>query len=118
MGVGMVFCMSATMAANNFSAAIFDLTGSYPPAWMTFTALMLITLRPADRLRRRATAPGPVLLCRLGAIWSAARQRRSGSDLAYGVEIHSAAGAAHSTSLTARLAAHGKVGHYPAPTSG
>jgi MFS family permease len=56
MGVAMVFCMSATMAANNFSAAVFDLTGSYRPAWQTYTALMVATLIPAEWLRRRTAA--------------------------------------------------------------
>ncbi len=61
MGVAMVFCMSATMAGNNFSAAVFDHTGSYRPAWRFYTALMVITLVPVEWLRRRAgPVPGPL----------------------------------------------------------
>ncbi len=60
MGVAMVFCMTATMLANNFSAAMFDLTGSYKPAWQTYTVVMALTLVPVEWLRRRGgPAPEP-----------------------------------------------------------
>jgi len=52
MGVAMVFCMLATMLGNNFSAAVFERTGSYSLAWQTYTALMLVTLLPVARLQR------------------------------------------------------------------
>jgi MFS family permease len=52
MGVAMVFCMSATMAGNNFSAWVFDTCGSYRPAWVTYSAVMLCALVPLARLGR------------------------------------------------------------------
>lgn len=67
MGVAMMFCMAATMAGNNFAAAVFERTGSYVPAWQTFTVLMVLTLGPVDWLRRRAgtavaaAAPEPAI---------------------------------------------------------
>jgi hypothetical protein len=54
MGVAIMFCMSATMLGNNFSAAIFDHSGSYTRAWQTYTALMVVTLVPVLWLRRQA----------------------------------------------------------------
>ena len=61
MGVAMVFCMSATMAGNNFSAVVFEHTGSYLPAWRAYTALMAVTLVPVEWLRRAEVGapPGP-----------------------------------------------------------
>jgi MFS family permease len=54
MGVAMVFCMTATMIGNNFSAAVFELTGSYDVAWQSYTALMVMTLLPMAWLRRQS----------------------------------------------------------------
>ena len=54
LGVAMVFCMSATMIGNNFSAAVFERTGSYDLAWQSYTILMLVTLLPVFWLQRRA----------------------------------------------------------------
>lgn len=53
MGVAMVFCMSATMLGNLYSAAVFDRVGSYAPVWQTYTALMVLTLVPTVALWRR-----------------------------------------------------------------
>jgi MFS family permease len=53
MGVAMVFCMSATMLANVYSAAMFDAWGSYVPVWQSYTALMLLVLVPVTWLWRR-----------------------------------------------------------------
>ncbi len=53
MGLAMVFCMSATMLGNNFSAAIFDHFGRYDLAWQTYTALMVATLVPVTWLHRQ-----------------------------------------------------------------
>jgi MFS family permease len=52
MGVAMVFCMGGTILGNYFSASVFDHTGSYVPAWETYTALMAVTLIPVELLRR------------------------------------------------------------------
>ena len=57
MGVAMVFCMTATMIGNNFSAAVFERTGSYDFAWQSYTALMVVTLLPVLWLRRQAARP-------------------------------------------------------------
>jgi MFS family permease len=57
MGVAMVGCMAATMLGNNFSAAVFEHTGSYVPAWRTYTALMVLTLVPVAWLSRQAVHP-------------------------------------------------------------
>jgi MFS family permease len=57
MGVAMVFCMTATMLGNNFSAAMFERTGSYDTAWRAYTVLMLVTFVPVVWLRRQAAAP-------------------------------------------------------------
>jgi len=57
MGVAMVFCMVATMLGNNFSAAMFERTGSYVPAWRAYTALMVLTLVPVAWLYRQAGRP-------------------------------------------------------------
>jgi len=59
MGVAMVFCMAATMVGNNFSAFVFEHTGSYVPAWRVYTGLMLITLVPVAWLLRQAPLPAP-----------------------------------------------------------
>jgi len=56
MGLTFVFCMSATMAGNQFSAWVFDTTGSYLPAWRAYTVLMTVALVPAWWLYRRGTA--------------------------------------------------------------
>lgn len=53
MGVAMVFCMTATMTGNIFSAATFDNYGSYRPVWQTYTALMVLALVPVTLLWRR-----------------------------------------------------------------
>lgn len=53
MGVAMVFCMSATMLGNLYSASMFDRFASYAPVWRTFTALMVATLVPVVALWRR-----------------------------------------------------------------
>jgi MFS family permease len=58
LGVAMVFCMTATMAGNNFSAAVFERTGSYDVAWQSYTALMVVTLLPVLWLCRRG---GPLI---------------------------------------------------------
>jgi MFS family permease len=55
MGVAMVFCMSATMLGNQWSAWMFDTLGSYVAVWWGYALLMLVTLVPAELLRR---APG------------------------------------------------------------
>jgi len=52
MGVAMVFCMSSTLLANLYSAALFDLFGSYLPVWRSYTALMVVTLVPVWWLNR------------------------------------------------------------------
>jgi len=57
LGVIMVFCMVATMAGNNFSAAVFERTGSYHLAWQTYTVLMVLTMLPVLWLRRQAARP-------------------------------------------------------------
>jgi MFS family permease len=53
MGVAMVFCMSAAMLGNLYSAAMFDRFQSYAPVWQTYTALMVATLIPVIVLWRR-----------------------------------------------------------------
>ena len=61
MGVAMVFCMSATMAGNIFSAASSTPTATlYRLAWETYSALMALTLLPTLWLSWRA--PGPAAL--------------------------------------------------------
>jgi MFS family permease len=57
MGVAMVFCMTTTMLGNNFSAAVFERTGSYHFAWQSYTALMLATLLPVLWLSRQQRRP-------------------------------------------------------------
>jgi len=52
MGVAMVFCMSATMLGNLYSAAMFDRFHTYAPVWQTFTALMVLALVPVALLQR------------------------------------------------------------------
>lgn len=56
MGITFVFCMAATMAGNQFSAWVFDTTGSYLPAWRAYTVLMTVALVPAWWLYRRDAA--------------------------------------------------------------
>lgn len=60
MGVAMVFCMTATMIGNNFSAAVFERTGSYDLAWQSYTGLMVLTLLPVLWLHRQAGPPRAV----------------------------------------------------------
>lgn len=57
MGVAMVFCMTATMIGNNFSAAVFEHTGSYTVAWQSYTALMVVTMLPVLWLARQQRRP-------------------------------------------------------------
>jgi MFS family permease len=57
MGVAMVFCMTATMIGNNFSAAVFERTGSYDLAWQSYTGLMAATLLPVLWLTRQPRRP-------------------------------------------------------------
>jgi cyanate permease len=57
MGVASVACMTATILGNQFTAAVFDRTGSYRPAWQTYTALMVCALVPVLRLRMRTCVP-------------------------------------------------------------
>jgi MFS family permease len=63
MGVAMVFCMTATMLGNFFTAAMFDRGGSYVPVWQTYTALMVVTVIPVAwlwrGLRRPIAVAGP-----------------------------------------------------------
>lgn len=56
MGVAMVFCMSATMLGNLYSASMFDRFHTYAPVWKTYTALMVVTLVPVIALWRRSSA--------------------------------------------------------------
>ena len=56
MGVTFVFCMAATMAGNQFSAWVFDTTGSYLPAWRAYTGIMTFALVPAWWLHRHGKA--------------------------------------------------------------
>jgi MFS family permease len=61
MGMAMVFCMTATMLGNFFSASTFDHFGSYRPVWQAYTTLMAVTLIPVVLLwrsaRRKSAAP-------------------------------------------------------------
>ena len=68
MGVAMVFCMTATMIGNNFSAAVFDRTGSYHIAWQSYTALMVLTLVPVVWLGRQATRPTNAIAAPSGSV--------------------------------------------------
>jgi len=52
MGVAMVFCMSATMLGNQWSAWMFDTLGSYVAVWWGYALLMGVTLVPVELLRR------------------------------------------------------------------
>lgn len=56
MGVAMVFCMTATLLGNQWSAWVFDRTGSYVPAWQGY-ALLMTTAIPAVWWLWRARAP-------------------------------------------------------------
>jgi MFS family permease len=53
MGVAMVFCMTATMLGNLFSASMFDHFGSYRSVWQIYTALLVFTMISLAMLRRR-----------------------------------------------------------------
>lgn len=59
MGIAMVFCMTATLLGNQWSAWVFDHTGSYVPAWQGYAVLMATSI-PATwwlwRSRRAVTA--------------------------------------------------------------
>jgi MFS family permease len=68
MGVAMVFCMTATMIGNNFSAAVFERTGSYDIAWQSYTALMVVTLVPVVWLGRQATRPTNAIAAPSGSV--------------------------------------------------
>jgi MFS family permease len=57
MGVAMVFCMTATMLGNQWSAWVFDVVGSYLPVWWGYALLMLVTLVPVELLRRAPANP-------------------------------------------------------------
>ena len=52
MGVAMVFCMTATMLGNFYTAAVFDRVGSYVTVWRSYTVLMLLTVPTVAWLRR------------------------------------------------------------------
>ncbi len=52
MGVAMLFCMSATLIGNQWSAWMFDVFGSYRPAWQIYSGMMLLTIAPVLWLRR------------------------------------------------------------------
>lgn len=52
MGVAMVFLMAATVAANSFTAGVFDATGSYESVWRVYTVLLVLVLLPVELLRR------------------------------------------------------------------
>ncbi len=52
LGTAMLFCMSATLLGNQWSAWVFDTTGSYVRAWQGYTLLMLLTLPPVVWLSR------------------------------------------------------------------
>ena len=67
LGVIMVFCMIATMAGNNFSAAVFERSGSYTVAWQTYTVLMVLTVLPVLWLRRQAARPIEAMAALSGA---------------------------------------------------
>lgn len=59
MGVAMVFCMTATLLGNQWSAWVFDRSGSYVPAWQTYAALMATSIPPVWWLwQRRGPAAG------------------------------------------------------------
>jgi MFS family permease len=53
LGGAMFFCMGATLLANQWTAWVFDWSGSYRLAWQTYTALMTCTLVPTLWLWRR-----------------------------------------------------------------
>jgi MFS family permease len=57
MGFAMVFCMSATLIGNQWSAFIFDRFGSYVPAWQAYAWLMTLTLVPVTWLWSRGDRP-------------------------------------------------------------
>lgn len=52
LGVMMSVCMGATVLGNQWSAWIFDRSGSYVPAWQAYTGLMVATIFAAVWLRR------------------------------------------------------------------
>jgi MFS family permease len=60
MGFAMVFCMSATLLGNQWSAWMFDRFGSYVPAWQAYAGLMVCTLVPVTWLWQRGDRPPPV----------------------------------------------------------
>lgn len=68
MGVAMVFCMTATMIGNNFSAAVFERTGSYTLAWQSYTGLMVVTLLPVLWLARQQRRPLHTVAARRSAV--------------------------------------------------
>jgi MFS family permease len=53
LGAAMFFCMTATLLGNQWSAWMFDTTGSYLRAWQTYTALMWAAMIPVVWLWRR-----------------------------------------------------------------
>jgi hypothetical protein len=53
LGGAMFFCMGATLLANQWTAWVFDQSGSYVLAWQTYTALMTLTIVPVVWLWRR-----------------------------------------------------------------
>ena len=57
MGFAMVFCMSATLLGNQWSAWMFDRFGSYVPAWQGYGALMALTVLPVAWLWWRGGRP-------------------------------------------------------------
>jgi MFS family permease len=57
LGGAMFFCMGATLLANQWTAGVFDHSGSYVLAWQTYTVLMTLTLAPVVWLWRRGTPP-------------------------------------------------------------
>ncbi len=54
LGTAMVFCMGATIAGNQLSAAVFDASGSYLPVWRLYSGAMVVALVPAWFVARGA----------------------------------------------------------------
>jgi hypothetical protein len=53
LGAAMIFCIGATLLANQWTASVFDSEQSYVRAWQTYTVLMGLTVLPVAWLWQR-----------------------------------------------------------------